>query len=637
MTFPGSPYQEFIFTRSYSRWVDSKGRRETLDEAINRYYEFMLNRLGVLGVKKSFTEEFLWACSFINTLDVMPSMRALWTAGPALERENVAGYNCAYLEIDHPKKFAELLYILMNGTGVGFSVERQVIDSLPLVPDLSKSEEEVVFADSKRGWAEGLYQFLKSLWSGTIPKYNLSNIRPKGARLKTFGGRASGPEPVQELLEYCKALFTAAGGRKLNSLECHDLCCRIASVVMVGGVRRSACISLSNLSDDRMAKAKSGDWWTMTPYRQYANNSVAYTEKPHSRKFLSEWLKLVESQSGERGIFNRPAADFSVMKTSRREPGHRWGINPCGEILLRPDEFCNLSEVVIKAGDSVSLLKEKVRAATIFGVVQSTLTDFKFLSRSWKKNCEEERLLGVSLTGLLDHATFNHNHDEAALTLNQLRMVAIETARDWSLALNIRMPAAITCVKPSGTVSQLVGSSSGLHTRYAPYYIRRVQISSDDPLSKLLIESGVPRRPAPNEQNPDRPSTWAFEFPVKSPEGSVCKDQVSALQQLEYWRMLKEHWTEHNPSCTIYVKDEEWTEVGAWVYRNWHQICGLSFLPVDNSVYVRPPYEEIDEETYTNLSGSFPVIPFDRLSEFEKGDNTEGSREFACTSGGCEI
>jgi ribonucleoside-triphosphate reductase (thioredoxin) len=636
--FPGNPYQEFIFTRSYSRWVDELGRRETLDETVKRYMDFMLHRLSKFGVKKSFIDEFVWACYFINHLEVMPSMRCLWTAGSALERENVAGYNCAYLEINHPKKFAELLYVLMNGTGIGFTVERQIIDALPVIPDtLTKTEEEIVFADSKRGWAEGLYQVMKGLWNGQIHKYDLSNIRPKGSRLKTFGGRASGPEPLQEMLEYTRAVFAGAKGRKLNSLECHDLCCRIASVVMVGGVRRSACISLSNLSDDRMAKCKSGDWWTHYPYRQYSNNSVAHTEKPDARKFLSEWLKLVESQSGERGIFNRPAADFAVMKTGRRRTGYNWGLNPCGEIILRPDEFCNLTEVVVKKGNTIPELKEKVRAATILGIVQSTLTDFKFLSRSWKKNCEEERLLGVSLTGLMDNNFFNHVHEDVALNLNYLKMIALETAKEWSTAMHIPMPAAVTCVKPSGTVSQLVGSSSGLHTRFSPHYIRRVQISADDPLCKLLMESGVPHHPAPNEQNPDRPSTWAFEFPIKSPEGSVCKDEVSALQQLEYWRMVKENWTEHNPSCTIYVKDEEWTEVGAWVFRNWHQICGLTFLPVDKNVYVRPPYEEIDEETFASLSSAFPPIPFGRLPEFEKGDNTEGSREFACVSGSCEI
>lgn len=781
MGFPGTKYQEFIYKRSYARWVDSAGRRENLDETVERYRDYMLHHLTNFGAPRSALEAFSRACDFIRTLDVMPSMRALWTAGTALERENMAGYNCAYLEINHPRQFAELLYVLMNGTGVGFSVERQVIDALPPIPaELSQSPDEVVFADSKRGWAEGLYEFLRALWSGKIPKYNLSMIRPKGSRLKTFGGRASGPEPVQELLEYCKALFLSARGRKLNSLECHDLCCKVASVVMVGGVRRSACISLSNLSDDRMAKAKSGDWWTMTPWRQFANNSVAYTEKPDARKFVSEWLKLIESQSGERGVFNRPAAEFSVIKTGRREAGHRWGLNPCvtgdtiiqtaigpipigwmitlsgvdvysmdhdgrvvlrkahdirltsgrakilrvvtpagvlrctpnhpiavrragggvdwvsagelapgdrlcrlhggkivsgrgaavvavedhgeeepvynmevegthnyiagglvvhncGEIILRPNQTCNLSEAVIKPDDSLDDIREKVWAAVVLGVAQSTLTNFKFLSRAWRKNCEEERLLGVSMTGLMDHPMFNRLHDGLAPALDRLKYYAIDVARGMAESLRIRMPAAITCVKPSGTVSQLVGSSSGLHARYAPYYIRRVQVSADDPLCGLLIAAGVPHHPAPNEQHPDRPSSWSFEFPLQSPEGSVCKDQLSALQQLDYWMVIKEHWTEHNPSCTIYVRDDEWMEVGAWVYRHWHQVCGLSFLPVDTNVYVRPPYEEIDEETFRRLSNSFPDIDFDRLSEFERHDTTDGSREYACSSGSCDL
>jgi ribonucleoside-triphosphate reductase len=638
MGFPGTPYQEFIYKRSYSRWVDSLGRREELDESVDRYQDFMIHRLKKIGVRPRLIEEFQQACSRIKTLDVMPSMRSLWTAGPALERENVAGYNCAYTEFNHPKKFAELLYILMNGTGIGYTVERQVIEDMPMIADsITSSAEEIVFADSKRGWAEGYWQFIRGLYDGSAMKYNLTSVRPKGSRLRTFGGRASGPEPLQELLEYTKAVFQNARGRKLNSLEVHDLATRIASVVMVGGVRRSACISLSNLSDDRMAKAKSGDWWTSTPYRQYANNSVAYTEMPDARKFTSEWLKLIESKSGERGIFNRPSAEFSVLKTGRRKPGYPWGPNPCGEILLRPDEFCNLSEAVLRIGDTLGDIKEKVQMATILGIVQSLLTDFKFLGRSWKRNCEEERLLGVSLTGLMDHPGFNQLTPELGLELNALKHHVLETAKRWADGMNIPMPAATTCVKPSGTVSQLVGSSSGLHTRYSPFYIRRVQISADDPLCKLMIDAGIPHHPAPNEQNPEAPSTWAFEFPIKSPDTSICKDQMNALQQLEYWKVMKDSWTEHNPSCTIYLKDEEWPEVGAWVYKNWNLVTGLTFLPVDNNVYVRPPYEEIDEETYRKLSENFPEITFEKLSSYEKKDTTEGSREFACSGGSCEL
>jgi len=627
-------YQEFIYKRTYSRWLDDKGRREDWPESVVRYWNFMSFR-----VPDSHWKEFEDACKAIERLDIMPSMRALWTAGEALARDNIAGYNCAYMEISHPKKFAELLYILMNGTGVGYSVERQVVNKLPDIPHTDRAMKDdncIVFRDSKRGWADGYYRVLIELYKGVHPKYDLSKIRPKGSRLKTFGGRASGPEPLQELIEYTIRLFQSASDRKLTSIECHDLCCKIASAVMVGGVRRSACICLSNLSDDRMAKAKSGDWWLQYPFRQYANISTAYTDKPDARKFLSEWMKLVESRSGERGIFNRQGAEFAVAKTARRGVGHQWGLNPCGEIILRPDQFCNLTEVIVRQNDRLEDLKKKVRYATILGCVQSTLTNFKFLSRSWKKNCEEERLLGVSLTGLADNPTLNGVTKEAREWLQAMRLEAIDTASRWSDILGIPMPKAITCVKPSGTVSQLVDSSSGLHPRFSEYYIRRVQVSSKDPIARLLIDCNVPHNPAPNE-DPNNPDNWAFEFPIKSPNGSVIKDEVTAIKQLNYWKMLKDYWCEHNPSCTIYVKDSEWVEVGAWVYKNWDHICGLSFLPEDNSIYVRPPYEEIDEDTYNDLNSGFPTIDFSKLSEYETNDQTDGSREYACTGGSCEL
>lgn len=630
-------YQEFIYKRTYSRWLDAEGRREDWPETIGRFRSYFLDRLEKQGLNYAHRGEFNEAVKSIEELEVMPSMRALWTAGEALERDNIAGYNCAYMEISHPRKFAELLYILMNGTGVGFSVERQVINKLPDVPKMRHSNgPEIVFRDSKRGWAEGYYKCIMDLYKGIVPRYDLSKIRPKGSRLKTFGGRASGPEPLEELIEYTINVFQINQGRKINSTQCHDLCCKIASAVMVGGVRRSACISLSNLSDDRMAKAKSGDWWNQFSHRQYANNSTAYTEKPDARKFLSEWMKLVESRSGERGIFNRQGAEFAVAKTGRRDVGWAWGLNPCGEIILRPDQFCNLTEVIVRPEDRLDTLMRKVAHATILGCVQSTLTNFKFLSRSWKKNCEEERLLGVSLTGLADHPILNKVNKKAREWLQAMRLEAIDTASRWALILDIPMPKAITCVKPSGTVSQLVDSSSGLHPRFSQYYIRRVQVSSKDPVAKLLIDCNVPHNPAPNE-DPVNPDNWAFEFPIKSPEGSTVKDEMTALKQLNYWKMLKDYWCEHNPSCTIYVKDSEWVEVGAWVYKNWDHICGLSFLPEDNSVYVRAPYEEIDEDTYNVWDLEFPNIDFSKLPEYETEDKTEGSREYACHGDNCEL
>ena len=625
-------YQNFIYKRTYSRWVDELMRRENWDESVMRYGRFFSEI-----VPKDRLADFNSAMESVYKAEVMPSMRALWTAGPALKRDNIAGYNCAYVAINHPKKFAELLYILMNGTGIGFSVERQEVSQLPTIPEpLVSSTTTIVFSDSKRGWAEGYYKLISDLYKGSIPNYDLSKIRPKGAKLKTFGGRASGPEPLEELIKYTINLFKRMQGVQLQSSQCHDMCCMIASAVMVGGVRRSACISLSNLSDDRMAQAKSGDWWLNNGHRQYANNSVAYTEKPDSKKFLREWTKLVESRSGERGVFNRQGARYAVAKTGRRDVNHKWGINPCGEIILRPDEFCNLTEAVLRHGDQLEDCKRKVRHATILGCLQSTLTDFKFIGRSWKNNCEEERLLGVSLTGLADHPVLNNVSKEARSWLQLLKLEAIDTAKVWSEILDIPMPKAITCVKPSGTVSQLVNSSSGLHPRFAPYYIRRVQVSAKDPMAKFLIDKGVPHREAPGE-DPVDPNNWAFEFPIKSPGTSVCNDEVTALKQLGYWKMLKDYWCEHNPSCTIYVKDSEWVEVGAWVYRHWDNICGLAFLPVDNMTYVRPPYEEITDDEYNILVDQHPDLDFNELSNFEGEDTTQGSQEYSCSAGECDI
>ena len=632
MTSLPTPYQDFIYLRTYSRWVDDLNRRETWPETVDRYHKFFEKR-----VPESKTSEFCAACDAIKNLEVMPSMRALWTAGQALQNENIAGYNCAFVAVDNLKVFSEILYVLMNGTGVGFSVERQFVNELPTIPeDIVDSDETVVFADSKLGWAEGFNKIMQGLYSGVAYKYDLSKIRPKGARLKVFGGRASGPDPLKQLIEFTISLAKSAKGRKLNSLECHDLVCMIASIVVVGGVRRSACISLSNLSDDRMRHAKDGHFWEKTPHRMLANNSVCYTEKPDAATFMQEWLSLIRSGSGERGIFNRQSGKFVVSKIGRREAGYEWGCNPCSEILLRPNEFCNLSEVVVKDGDDLDSLKKKVRMATILGVMQSTLTKFRFLSRDWKKNCEEERLLGVSLTGLRDHDVLGHVSSQSKLWLQEMKLEAIATAEEWSRALGINMPAAITCVKPSGTVSQLVNSASGLHPRYSPHYIRRVRVSTSDPLCKLLIDQGVKYNPEVGQTLEDC-STMVFDFPVASPEKAVFRDEVNALEQLEYWKMLQEYWCEHKPSVTIYVKDDEWIRVGSWVYDNWNYVSGISFLPHDGGVYQLAPYEEISEDVYNCMLKLFPTLDFTQLQKYEAKDQTMGSREFACSAGACEI
>jgi ribonucleoside-triphosphate reductase len=623
-----TPYQELIYKKSYARWIEKEGRRENWDETVLRYRDFFIER-----VPKKDRKAFWNACASVRRLEIMPSMRALWTAGPALDRDNICGYNCAYLVVDNPKAFAELMYILLNGTGVGYSVERQFINKLPPVPDkLKLSSEVIVFSDSKRGWAEGYHKFILELYRGKMCGYDLSKIRPYGARLKTFGGRASGPGPLEELLEFTRRIFQNAKGRNLNSLECHDICCHVASVVVSGGVRRSACISLSNLSDDRMAKCKSGDFTNIAPYRQFANNSVAYTEKPDTRKIISEWIKLIESNSGERGIFNRVAADMTVAASGRREVGYEWGCNPCGEIILRPNQFCNLTEVVVRPEDTYKNLEQKVKYATILGCVQSTLTDFKFISKKWQDNCEEERLLGVSLTGLRDHVVLGR--EDCSVILRQLKAIAIDTAQRWARILNINVPTAITTVKPSGTVSQLVNSASGLHSRFAPYYIRRIQISDSDPIHKLLTNERMKSTYVLGSDN-----TVVYEFPMKSPEGSIVTADVSAIHQLNYWRALKENWCEHNPSCTITVKEDEWIEVLNWVNKNWDAVCGLSFYPASAAVYTQPVYEEINEETYNTMVESMPVIDFTKLSEYEADDQTEGSQEYSCTSGqdSCEV
>jgi hypothetical protein len=877
-----TPYQDFIRVRTYSRWNEELGRRETWDETVDRYDEFFWKILWDKRISAELKDAYSKAIDAIRSMDVMPSMRCLWTAGPALERENISGYNCAYVAVDNPRVFAEILYILMCGTGVGFSVERQYINKLPEVvnfSDYTSFEPVIVFEDSKLGWAEGFQKCIETLYAGCIPIYDLSKIRPKGSRLKIFGGRASGPEPLKELIDFTIQVFKNAQGRKLNSIECYDIVCKIANCVVSGGVRRSATLSLSNLTDLRMRHAKDGQFWIENPQRALSNNSVAYTEKPDMRAFMEEWMALVESKSGERGIVNREALKNTLPK--RRNKDFDFGVNPCfhpdtiietvhgrmriadikepikvysmdtdgslcikqasaawktrenaetlkiticngyeltvtpdhkifikgkgwveakdlklgdkvvmlirnrrgaaysgirltseprsktrmehrlvfegvygaipsgydihhldgdtynndadnlvmmphseharltaytqpnnhqlrdpitgnfisppvvkgktiiplpeelktnlhqyptitkieagevtdvydisvedthnviangivahncGEIVLRPRQFCNLTEVVVRPEDTLEDLCKKVKHATILGCLQSTLTDFKFLSEEWKKNCEEERLLGVSLTGLMDHpvlqkTTMGDSFLSPEEWLEVMKQTALDTVKVWSKALGINMPAAITCVKPSGTVSQLVDSSSGLHPRYAPYYIRRVRVTYTDPLAKFLMAKDVPCEPEVGQTWNDV-NTVVFEFPVESPKGSICRKDLTALEQLEYWKMLKIYWCEHNPSVTIYVKDHEWLEVGAWVYKNWDIIGGLSFLPYDGGSYQLAPYEEITKEKYEELIKNFPKLDFSELSKYETKDETEGSRELACTAGVCEL
>lgn len=625
-------YEEFIYKRTYARWIEQDKRRESWDETVNRYTNFFGDR-----IPESCLQEFRLATDHIRSKDIMPSMRSFYTAGKALERDSIAGYNCCAITINTIKSFAELLYILMNGAGVGWSVERQVINNLQQIPlNFIDVDTNIVFADSKKGWAEGYYSFIRCMFNGEIPKYDLSKIRSKGSILKTFGGRASGPEPLDLLIKKTKNVFLSAKGRKLNSLECHDICCFIAEAVVVGGVRRSSGISFSNLSDDRMRNAKSGEFWISNPQRTLANNSVVYTEKPDVPTFLSEWRSLIKSGTGERGMVNRESFNKSVEDTERRVPGYDWIGNPCMEIILRPNEFCNLSEVVCREHDTKKTLKKKVRFAVILGIVQSTLTDFKFVNYEFKKNCEEERLLGVSLTGLRDCKLLNKVSKDTKELLRELKDIAINSAKDWSEILGINMPAAITCVKPSGTVSQLVNSSSGLHTRFAEYYIRRVRVTATDPLCKFLIKSGVNHTPETGELL-DNPNTYVFDFPITSPQNSILNKDVNVIDQLNYWKMLKDCWCEHNPSCTIFVGGEEWVTAAAWVYENWDIIGGLSFLPKDTNIYPLAPYEEITEEEFKDLNSVFPDIDFNDLNSFESEDNTIGAKEFACSGGSCEL
>ena len=621
-------YQAFIHTSRYARWLEEENRRETWPETVDRY---ITNVVSPVIQDKTIIQEL--EESILN-LSVMPSMRALMTAGEALRRDNTAGYNCSYLPVDDPKAFDEAMYILLCGTGVGFSVERQYVQKLPEIPELSDSETTVVVKDSKEGWAKGLRQILALLWSGEIPKWDVSQVRPAGSRLKTFGGRASGPGPLIDLFNFTINTFKSAQNRKLSSIECHDLMCYIGQIVVVGGVRRSAMISLSNLSDDRMRHAKSGNWWETAGHRALANNSVCYTEKPDSETFMREWLALVESKSGERGVFNRQACKVLAERSGRRDSNHEFGTNPCSEISLRPYQFCNLTEVVVRSTDTIESLAYKVRLATILGTIQSTYTKFPYLRKIWQKNTEEERLLGVSLTGIMDNPLMTSSNKGLSKTLSHLRQEAVRTNEVWSEILGIEQSAAITCCKPSGTVSQLVDSASGIHARHSQYYTRTVRGDNKDPLTEFMKSQGIPFEPC--VMKPD--STTVFSFPVQSPPNSVTRNDMTAIEQLDICLLYQRHWTEHKPSVTITVHDDEWMDVGAFVYRNFDEMSGVSFLPHSDHTYRQAPYQETTEEDYEILLSCMPnKIDWSKLSEYEAEDTTKSSQTFACTGEVCEI
>tara|TARA_Y100001938_G_scaffold149578_1_gene236874 strand:- start:165 stop:2075 length:1911 start_codon:yes stop_codon:yes gene_type:complete len=625
-----SDYQKFIHQSRYARWKEEEGRRETWEETVSRYFDFMSDHLLDNfdyelpdGIRERIENRVL-------NLDIMPSMRALMTAGVALERCNVAGYNCSYLPVDNPRSFDECLYILMCGTGVGFSVETKYTTQLPIVNEaLHDSDTVVVVSDSKEGWAKGYKELISLLYSGQIPKWDLSRLRPAGARLKTFGGRSSGPEPLDDLFRFTVDIFKKSAGRRLKSIECHDIMCKIGSVVVVGGVRRSALISLSDLEDQEMSLAKSGEWWSDEGQRALANNSVCYQDTPPVGIFMREWLNLYNSKSGERGIFSRDASVRQAEKNGRRDSKHEFGTNPCSEIILRPYQFCNLTEVVVRADDDIERLAKKVEDATILGTIQSTLTEFKYLRKVWQNNTEEERLLGVSLTGILDNPRLGKADD-----LKRLRQRAVDTNLGLAEILGIPQSTAITCVKPSGTVSQLVDSASGIHARHSAYYIRTVRGDKKDPLSQFLIDQGIP-----HEDDLMQPeNTVVFSFPMKSPTKAVLREDLSAITQLENWKNYQEHWCEHKPSVTISVKEDEWFEVGSWVYNNFKDVAGVSFLPHSDHTYKQAPYQDITKEEYDALSKKMPRnVDWTLLSNYEREDNTTGTQELACSAGACEV
>jgi ribonucleoside-triphosphate reductase (thioredoxin) len=636
-----SLYQEFIHLSRYSRWIESEKRRETWEETVDRYFNFFKKHLKDrcnYELDDSLTEELKNA---ITSLDIMPSMRCLMTAGEALERDEVAGYNCSFIAIDNTRSFDEILYILSCGVGVGFSVERQYVSQLPSIAEsFYHTDTTIIVQDSRIGWAKSLKELIGLLYQGQIPQIDTSRVRPSGTPLKTFGGRASGPEPLVDLFNFCIATFKNASGRKLQSIECHDIVCKIAEVIVVGGVRRSALISLSNLSDDRMRSAKSGQWWLENSQRALANNSACYTEKPDIGIFMDEWKSLYESRSGERGIFNLVAAKKSAENlvsngsVPRRNVEKIAGTNPCAEILLRNKGFCNLSEVVVRSEDTVESLKRKVELATILGTFQSTLTHFRYLTKDWKKNAEEERLLGVSLTGILDNAIISNPNSNLKEILVELKDTAIQTNIKYAKLLGIPESASITCVKPSGTVSQLVNSASGIHPRHSQYYIRTVRSDNKDPLCKMMKDLGFP-----NEPDVTKPEhTSVFSFPVESPAKSIHRNELSAIEHLDLWLCYKKYWAEHTVSITISVKENEWLDIASYVYKNFDHISGISFLPYSDHVYKQAPYQECSEKEYLELLGKMPTnIDWKKLYIYEKEDNTTATHELACTAGKCEI
>jgi ribonucleoside-triphosphate reductase (thioredoxin) len=631
-------YQNYIAISRYARWIEKENRRETWSETVERYVSYMQGRYEKLTNKKLDKKERDRWIDAITTLKVMPSMRALMTAGAALDKDNVAGFNCSYVAIDNVRTFDEIMYILMCGTGVGFSVERQYVDKLPEIAEKFHETETVIkVRDSKIGWAKSYRELIAMLYAGQIPQFDMSLVRPAGAKLKTFGGRASGPDPLRDLFKFSIETFQKASGRKLTSIECHDIVCKIADVVVCGGVRRSALISLSNLSDIRMRDAKTGQWWDNNPQRSYANNSVAYTEKPDIGTFMKEWVSLYDSKSGERGIFNRVASQKMATRSGRREGDFDFGTNPCSEIVLRNKQFCNLSEVVVRPDDTEETLKEKVEIATIFGTLQSTLSDFRYLTKQWKDNTEEERLLGVSLTGIMDHEVLSGNiFNQTVLKemLINLKEHSIKTNKKWAEMLGVNQATAITCVKPSGTVSQLVDSASGIHPRYSPYYLRTVRADKKDPLCDMMLDKGFY-----GEDDVMKPNdTKVIYFPMKSPTSSIMRDAKSAIEQLEIWKMYQLHWCEHKPSITVYVKEDEWLQVGAWVYENFDVMSGVSFLPHSEHSYKQAPYQEVDKNTYEEWLAKTPKnINWMDLTNYEKEDTTTSSKELACTAGACEI
>jgi ribonucleoside-triphosphate reductase len=621
-------YQQFIHKSRYARWLPEEGRRETWAETVQRYVDFWNNRG---QITKADGEKLYKA---IYNLDVMPSMRCLMTAGEALDKDNVAGFNCSYLHIDSPRSFDELMYVLMCGTGVGFSVERAFVNKLPEVAEeFHPTDTVIVVADSKIGWASAFKELISLLYAGKIPKWDMHKVRPSGERLKTFGGRASGPEPLEDLFNFCVGIFQKAAGRKLTSIECHDVVCKIAEIVVVGGVRRSALISLSNLSDPRMAKAKSGNWWMDEGQRALANNSVSYTEKPDFESYLSEMHTMYDSKAGERGIFSRVAAQKVAARNGRRDPEQDFGTNPCSEIILRSNQFCNLSEIVIRHDDDLKSLKRKVEVASIIGTLQATLTDFRYLRNVWKRNTEEEALLGVSLTGICDHHVLSSDSPQLEKWLTEMKDVAVKTNKKWAAKLGINQSAAITCVKPSGTVSQLVDSASGIHPRFSNHYIRRVRSDKKDPLAQYMETVGFPVEPDVMNK-----SSLVFSFPVKAPAKSVVVKDVGAMEQLKLWKKYQDFWCEHKPSITVYYTDDEFLQVAQWIWDNFDTVSGISLLPVSDHVYQQAPYEAIDKEKYNELVKAMPKnIDWSDLENFEKDDNTTGSQELACTGGACEI